>query len=59
VKIRFSLARLAALFRKRRLDRELQGEILAHIDMAERDAIAAGLSREQARREARRGFGGI
>src|ERR1700723_2290849 len=27
--------------------------------MAERDAIAAGLSHEEARREARRGFGGI
>lgn len=59
MKIRFSLARLAALFRKRRMDRELQGEILAHLEMAERDAIAAGLSREEARRLARRGFGGI
>jgi len=31
VKIRFAAARLAALFRKRRLDKELQGEILAHL----------------------------
>jgi predicted permease len=59
VKIRFSLARLAALFRKRRLERELQGEILAHLELAERDAVAAGLSGEEARCEARRGFGGI
>ncbi|HLK17730.1 MAG TPA: ABC transporter permease [Bryobacteraceae bacterium] len=59
MKLRFAAARLAALFRKPRLDRELDGEILAHIEMAERDAIAAGLSPEEARREARREFGGI
>ena len=52
-------ARLLALFRQRRLDRELEGEILAHLEMAERDAIAAGLSPEEARSHARRGFGGI
>ena len=46
-------------FRKRRLDGELEGEILAHLELAERDARAAGLSPEEARREARRGFGGI
>ena len=59
MKLRFAAARLLALFRKRRLDRELEGEILAHLEMAELDAIAAGLSPEEARREARRGFGGI
>ena len=59
VKLRFAAARLLALFRKRRLDGELEGEILAHLEMAELDAIAAGLSPEEARREARRGFGGI
>jgi predicted permease len=59
VKLRFAAARLLALFRKRRLDGELEGEILAHLEMAERHAIAAGLSPEEARREARRGFGGI
>ncbi len=52
-------ARLLALFRQRRLDRELDGEILAHLEMAERDAIAAGLSPQEARTQARRGFGGI
>jgi predicted permease len=59
VKLRFAAARLLALVRKRRLDDELEGEILAHLEMAEHDAIAAGLSPEEARREARRGFGGI
>jgi putative ABC transport system permease protein len=48
-----------ALFRKRRLDSELEGEIRAHLEMAERDAAAAGLSPKEARREARRAFGGI
>jgi putative ABC transport system permease protein len=52
-------ARLLALFRHRRLDQELDGEILAHLELAERDAIAAGLSPEEARSQARRGFGGI
>ncbi len=59
MKLRFAAARLLALFRKRRLDRELEGEILAHLEMAELDALAAGLSPEEARREARRSFGGI
>jgi hypothetical protein len=59
VKPRFAAARLLALFRKRHLDRELEGEILAHLEMAELDAVAAGLSPEEARRQARRGFGGI
>ena len=59
MKLRFAVGRLLALVRKRRLDGELGGEILAHLEMAELDAIAAGLSPEEARREARRGFGGI
>jgi putative ABC transport system permease protein len=59
VKLRLAASRLLALLRKRRLDGELDGEILAHLEMAERDAIAAGRSPEDARREARRGFGAI
>jgi len=59
VKLRLAAARLRALFRKRRLDGELEGEILGHLEMAELDGMAAGLSAEEARREARRRFGGI
>jgi putative ABC transport system permease protein len=59
VKLRFAVCRVLALFRERHLDGELDGEILAHLEMAERDAIAAGKPPEEARREARRGFGGI
>lgn len=50
---------LLALTRKRRLDRELDNEIIAHLELAERDAVASGLSPEEARWAARRGFGGI
>jgi predicted permease len=59
VNLRFAARRLLALVRKRRLDGELNGEIEAHLEMAELRAIAAGLSPEEASREARRGFGGI
>jgi putative ABC transport system permease protein len=37
----------------------LEDEILAHLELAESEAIAAGLSPEDARREARKKFGGI
>ncbi len=57
--LRLAAARLLALVRKQRLEGELEGEILAHLEMAELQGIAAGLSPEEARREARRGFGGI
>ena len=50
---------LAALVRADRLDRELDDEIRGHIDLAERDAMARGLSPEDARREARLLFGSI
>jgi putative ABC transport system permease protein len=45
--------------RGRRLDRELEAEVEAHLEMAERDAREAGLSAEEARWAARRSFGGI
>ncbi|WP_321470582.1 ABC transporter permease [uncultured Paludibaculum sp.] len=50
---------LLALLRKRRLETELEGEIQAHLELAERDAVARGLSPEEARREARLRFGGV
>jgi predicted permease len=52
-------ARLVALFRKRQFDNELDSEIAAHLELAERDALASGMSPEQARRAARRQFGAI
>jgi predicted permease len=59
MKLRSLVLRLYGLMRKRRLDLELDDEILAHLELAERDAIAAGMSPEEARCVARRGFGGI
>lgn len=48
-----------ALLRRRRLEKELESEIEAHLELAERDALARGLSAEEARWEARRRFGGV
>ena len=51
--------RLLALLRTRRMDTELDDEVRAHLELAERDAIASGLSPEEARRVARRRFGSV
>ena len=56
---RRALRRLTALTRKRALDGELENEILAHLELVEREALARGLSPEEARRAARLSFGGI
>jgi predicted permease len=59
VTLRLLARRLLALFDARRLDAQLDDEVIAHLEMAEREAIAAGLSPEEARRDARRRFGSI
>lgn len=56
---RRALAKLVALVRRQHLDGELEDEIRAHLELAERDALARGLSAADARQEARRLFGGI
>ncbi len=57
--LRRRLARLVALFGRSRIERELDDEIAAHLELAERDARQRGLSPEAARREARLAFGGV
>jgi len=57
--VRAALERLLALLRRDRLDRELDDEIAAHLELAERDARATGLSAEEARLAARRALGGL
>ncbi len=52
-------ARLLALLRRDRLERELQNEVLAHLELAEYEARQRGMSPADARLEARRRFGGI
>jgi predicted permease len=57
--IRHAINRLLALGRRPRMERELDDEILAHLELAERDLIRSGLSPDEARREARLRFGGV
>ena len=53
------LARVKALFGANRLERELDDEVRAHLELAEHDARRRGLDPVEARREALRQFGGI
>jgi putative ABC transport system permease protein len=57
--IKRRLARIVALVRANRLERELSDEVRAHLELAEHDAIARGLDPAAARRDAVRQFGGI
>jgi len=55
--VRRAWQRLLALVHRDRIDRELDEDVRAHLELAERDARAAGLSPEDARREALLRFG--
>ena len=57
--LRIFLHRLAALFRHRRLENELAAELRSHLEMAVELNLAKGMSAEEARCEALRGFGGV
>ena len=52
------VARLIALFHRRRLDAELGDELFAHLDFATAENLAQGMSAEDARRAATVKFGG-
>ena len=52
------LRRIAALFRRDHLDRELAAEMSAHIDLAIEEHVRAGLSLQEARRRALMELGG-
>ena len=52
-------SRLQALFRKHSLEEELDEELRLHLAMQTEDYIEEGMSPEEARREARRNFGGL
>jgi len=51
------LRRIANLFHRSKLDQEIESELRAHIEMRTADNIAAGMSREHARRDALMRFG--
>ena len=57
--MRILISRWAALFGKRRLDRDLDEELHAHIDLAVRENLQRGMSPEEARTAALRAFGGV
>ena len=52
-------ARLRALFVKNRLDREMEEEVRAHLEMQAEDNQRAGMTPAEARYAAMRSFGGI
>jgi predicted permease len=53
------LHRLAALFRRRRLEDDLDEELRLHLEMAVELNLRKGMTAEDAHRDALRGFGGI
>src|SRR6266446_980797 len=53
------IRRLAALFRRRRLEDDLDEELRSHLEMAVERNLGKGMSAEDARREALRSFGGV
>ena len=58
-RLRILLSRLRALVRSPQIDREIDDEIASHLAEATEDYIQQGLSPEEARRAARRNFGGV
>ncbi len=57
--LRVFIHRLCGLFLKRKLERELDDEIRAHLDMQIEDNLQQGMSPDEARYEALRKFGGV
>src|SRR6266568_3650069 len=57
--LRTFLHRLAALFRRRRLEGDLDEELRSHLEMAVERNLRKGMTAEDARREALRSFGGV
>ena len=55
---RIWLARMAAMFQKNRLERELDQDIQEHLRMATEENLRCGMSPREAADAARRSFGG-
>jgi predicted permease len=53
------IQRLAALFRRRRLEADLDAELRSHLELAVEMNVRRGMTAEVARREALRSFGGV
>src|ERR1700704_3608036 len=57
--LRTFVRRLTALFRRRRLEDDLDEELRSHLEMAVELNVRKGMNAEDARREALRSFGGV
>lgn len=57
--LRTGLSRCAALYRVRQLDEELDEEVRSHLEMAQEEYRAQGMTEEEARQAALRSFGGV
>jgi predicted permease len=57
--IRILLSRCRALFRRQKLDEELDEELRSHIDFAVEEKMRRGMSAQEARTEAMRALGGV
>ena len=51
------LGRLRNLFRRKRVDAEIEAELRSHLEMAAEDAVRSGMNEEEAQRAARLRFG--
>src|SRR5437762_8968483 len=57
--LRVLVLRLMALFRKGRLEQDLDEELSSHLGMLVEENVRKGMSREEARYAALRSFGGV
>jgi putative ABC transport system permease protein len=57
--LRGLVLRLMALFRKRRLEQELDDELRSHLEMQIEENVRRGMSPQEARHHALRSFGGV
>src|SRR5438270_13865004 len=58
--LRETFARIAGFFgRRRALEENLEAELRAHLALAAEEKVRGGMSPEEARRAARREFGGV
>src|SRR5215472_3486315 len=57
--LRTLASKIAGLFRRPHFEKELDAEIREHLASLEERFAAQGMSREEARRAARRAFGGV
>ena len=57
--MRTMISRCAALFRRRKLDDDLDAELSSHIELAVEDNLKRGMPEQEARTAALRAFGGV